>query len=388
MKKINTAFTLIEVIVSILIISIVIITWFQLLSISSATKIKLEEQTILEKNIFYFSERLFSWIKKWWTLDYEEYFNRKIVWNKIKDWHYEINTWFWNFWYNWNIWLLWWNFWKNFYYCLSWNWIANKLWSNWCVIWKNTDSFNIWWKSYNYNWQPQRYGQYSYQFIDYNSDADNDWWDENWDKKIIRDDDDTHLWIWPEVFSSWSDVKELYLISWDKKKRTYFRWNIKQDEFLENKPFPKCNTNLNNQNFKYCRGTVEFLELEWRDFWLDHDLNINDIFQNDWVIDTWVISKNFTWKDEDIIAWTSEDTWFWKPLFSDDINISDFKVFPYPNIDSSKAWWSWNSSYFISPYVTVSVEIRPSWKVKTKIKWDIKPVKFNTTINLTDIFSK
>ncbi|MDO4764401.1 MAG: hypothetical protein Q4A00_08495 [Flavobacteriaceae bacterium] len=61
----------------------------------------------------------------------------------------------------------------------------------------------------------------------------------------------------------------------------------------------------------------------------------------------------------------------WKPLFSDDINISDFKIFAYPNIDSSKVWnitESEQNKYLISPYVVLSVEIKPSWKVKRKIK--------------------
>ena len=62
MKKTKKAFTLIEVIVSILIVSIVIIAWFQLYLQASSSKIKIVEQTNLEKNVFYFSEKLFSLI--------------------------------------------------------------------------------------------------------------------------------------------------------------------------------------------------------------------------------------------------------------------------------------------------------------------------------------
>ena len=54
MKKTKKAFTLIEVIVSILIVSIVIIAWFQLYLQASSSKIKIVEQTNLEKNVFYF----------------------------------------------------------------------------------------------------------------------------------------------------------------------------------------------------------------------------------------------------------------------------------------------------------------------------------------------
>jgi hypothetical protein len=39
----------------------------------------------------------------------------------------------------------------------------------------------------------QRYGQYSFQFIDYNSNYDADGGDENGDGEIVGDDDDEYL---------------------------------------------------------------------------------------------------------------------------------------------------------------------------------------------------
>ena len=145
MKKTKKAFTLIEVIVSILIVSIVIIAWFQLYLQASSSKIKIVEQTNLEKNVFYFSEKLFSLIKKWWVLDYEEYFNRKIVWLETENGHYKKNTWFWNFWSGWKIWTeaIWINYWKEFYFCLSWNWEDNKMWRDWCVKKQNISSYSL-----------------------------------------------------------------------------------------------------------------------------------------------------------------------------------------------------------------------------------------------------
>lgn len=41
--------------------------------------------------------------------------------------------------------------------------------------------------------EPQRFGQYSFQFIDYNINADVDLGDENGDGKIIGDQDDENL---------------------------------------------------------------------------------------------------------------------------------------------------------------------------------------------------
>lgn len=410
MKKNKNAFTLVEVIVAILIISIVLISWFQLFSLFLASKVKLTEQLKLEKNVFYFSEKIFSLIKKWGTLDYEEYFNRRVVWDeRMENWHFLDETWFWNFWKWWQIWTD--RFWNGFYYCVKiwtdeyqnfiWT-FSNKWYSKWCLTVNSSNSFNKISKnqnsvSENQLQEKQRYWQYSYQFIDYNSDWNNDNWDSNKDGNIVRDDDDKHLWYGPEVFESWTDVKELYLISWDKKKRTYFRWNLKQDELFENNSSKQCDINPSSENFKYCRWTIEFLELEWKDWGLNHDWLWE--YANDWVIDTWLIDSDFSWKtninkQNSIIVGTlkkEEMDKIWKPLFSDDINISDFKVFAYPNIDSSKVWditQDEQNKYLISPYVILSFEVKPSWRVKRKIQWDIKPIKFNTTINLTEIFSK
>lgn len=424
-SKWKKAFTLVEILVAILILSIIIVTGFELYTKAIASKIKIDEQANLEKNIYYFSEKIFQLVKKWWTLDYEEYFNRQLIssessyenwkwflivkpendWSYFKNWHFSQNTWFWNFWFNWIISTN--NFWEWFYYCIS---ESNYTVINWCynVAPNNINSkfTDITWVWRNYIWSPQRYWQYSFQFIDYNSDADNDKWDENGDKNIMRDDDDKHLWNWPVLYWIWNDLKELYLLSWDKKTRTLIRWNIKQDDFAKtrNSSFT-CDhrlksdySPLNPINFTYCLWTIEYLQLEWKDWWMDHNSqNIDsDWSQNDWVIDTWLIAKNFSWKQNDVtansvIAWSNNEN-YRKPLFNDSINISDFKVFAYPNIDSSKVWdisEEEQKKFLISPYVVLSFEIRPSWKVKSKISWwEIKPVRFNMTVNLTEVFSK
>ena len=68
------------------------------------------------------------------------------------------------------------------------------MWRDWCVKKQNISSYSL--KDTNktenvdYEWQPQRYWEYSFQFLDYNSNYDDDKWDENWDWSIKRDDDD------------------------------------------------------------------------------------------------------------------------------------------------------------------------------------------------------
>ena len=157
----------------ILIFSIVILAWFQALSRVNIWKVKLYTQIDIEKQAFYFSEKMFEMIKSAWTVDYEEYFNRKVVWNTTYlSWHFDKNTWFGNFWSGWNLTTP--NYWDWFYYCMSPSW--SSMWTWWCS-----------------DWTYQRFGQYYYQFIDYNSNQDNDSWDEDWDWNFIWDDDDEYL---------------------------------------------------------------------------------------------------------------------------------------------------------------------------------------------------
>lgn len=87
--KINKLwFSLIELLIAILIFGMVIMWWFYALSSVNIWKIKLIEKTDINKEAFYFSEKLFEEIKAWWVIDFEEYFNRFVVWNVTSSWHF------------------------------------------------------------------------------------------------------------------------------------------------------------------------------------------------------------------------------------------------------------------------------------------------------------
>lgn len=378
MKK--KAFTLIEILVWILIFAIVIVWWFKAYSWVLIWKIKLIESTNIQKQAFFFSEKFFEEIKKGWTIDYEEYFNRKVVnWDDTgnaiyTNWHYKKNTWFWNFWIDWSVWTT--TYWDWFYYCRSKNW--TKMTQTGCI--KNFASKIDWTTINNISKKPQRYWQYSFQFIDYNSNYDSDKWDEDWINWIIWDDDDEYLGFWPIAFS-WSEVKEIYLISADKKKRTLFRWNIKDDP--DN---PNNNCNFTTWSW-WCRSTIEFLKLDWKDWWFDHDItNSNKKWQYDWVVDTWIIDKNFSWGAE-VVAWSNSIN-YWQPLFGDNINVENVKFFVYPNKDRKLAWQDSDPKININPYIRIQMTLAPSYKAKKWFKGKIPKIKINTTINLTDIYSR
>lgn len=376
----NKWFTLIEIIVWILIISFVIVAWFQAYAKLWLGKIKLIEKANIQNNSFYFTEKIFQLVKESWTVDYEEYFNRKVVWTDYENWHFKNDTGFWNFW-------NWWvleteTYWDLYYYCRSWDWIE-MTWS-WCYDDVDLNEYGL-----DYTWEPQRYWQYSYQFVDYNSNADADLWDEDLDWKITWDADDEWTWRWPVVFDSGSDTKELYLISWDKKKRTLIRWRLEEDAYMPDSESCDIDSDWLTVIWEWCRWTVEFLKLEWRDWWLDHDISSTDSdwTQYDWVIDTWLIDDSFSELSEwDVVAW-SNDKNYREELFPESINITDFQIYLYPNIDFSRSWRDSNLDSAISPYVTINFKIKPSWKTRVLLGYDSEELNFSTTVNLTEIYS-
>ncbi len=384
MKNNQFWFTLIEIMLWITLFSIVISTWFYAFSFVSLSKIKLIEKTNIEKESFFFSEKLFEEIKRWWLIDYEEYFNRKVVWNTtFSSWHYLLETWFWNFWSGWVIWTN--NFWDYFYLCRSWT-SELEIMSSWSInsdFWCWNNSFNNY--NWSFSWVYQRFWQYTFQFIDHNSNySDDDWipWDEDWNWNIRWDDDDENLWIWPEVFTSSWKVNELYLLSWNKKTRTFFRWNVKQD--------PKAPTwvicdfsNHESPTWSWCLWTIEFIKLNLKDWGIDHSKTWTWVY--DWTPDTWIIDPNFSWTWW-LIAWSN--TWnYWVPLFSDLINVKDLKMFLYPNKDLHLAWKEWGEVNF-SPYLRISYTLTPSWAKRWWIKWKVPELNFSTTITLSDLFSQ
>jgi len=371
-------FTLIEIMIWILIASGVIIIWFQAFNAILVWKVKLIESTNISKESFSFSQKFFEEIKKGWLIDYEEYFNRNVVWNTTySSGHFLKPTWFWNYWTE-----AW------YYYCRSNNWV--KMTGTWCI-----DNFNNSVSNTNQNWEKQRYGQYSFQFIDYNSNFDLDkdsygndlLWDEDHNDNIIWDDDDEYLWRGPDAFKSWSWVTELYLISADKTKRTLFRWSVKQD--LDWPPAASCNSSdwWKTYSWSWCVWTIEFLKLDWKDWWFNHNKTWSWVY--DWVIDTWIIDKDFSENKNNnstrVVAWSDSKN-YWIPLFQNSINVKSFDVRAYPNKDPKLAWNE--SGLDVAPYVRINMVLTPSWKVKKKIKWKTPEFNISTTVNLTDIYSR
>ena len=397
MRNNKNWFSLIEILVWILIISGLIIAGFQTLSSVWVAKVKLIEKTQIEKEAYFAAEKLFEMIKKWWTLDYEEYWNRYNYNVTYASWSFLEPSWFWNFWHLWTVGTSLYG--ERVYHCIS---NGSDIWTWGCLSSLNID-FQLWSLNTDMTWESQRYSQYSLQFIDRNSDNDSDsnwlscvwpdsvsrtwvYWDENCDWSVIWDDDDLFLWEWPVAFSgalNANRVWELYLINNSWNKRTYFRWNVWLDP---NRPIWSTCTGTQSMTGTGCLWTVEFLELTWADYWYDHDLWIIDIdwSQNDWLIDTWLISSDFTADGSSPVAGSNTNN-YWQNIFPPSIHVSDFKVFAYPNIDLQLAWKNDDQGIQISPYIGLQMTLQPSWANKRKIRGTAPSVDINTVIWLTEL---
>lgn len=376
----NNAFTLVEVLVSMTLFAVIIVAAFWVFWKISTGKVKVTNKLDAWKDLYYSIEKFFYLIKSWWDIDYEEYWNRKLMGTQTSSWYYSKFTWFGNFW-------SWWdlnsnsNFWTWFYYCRSND--GGIISSTWCV-----GNYNNFWASFS--WILQRYWEYTFQFVDYNSNADDEqsrctslwkpwgWeWDQDCDWKIVWDDDDENLWTWPEAFSG-NEVKELYLTkSWKNPTRNFFRMIYRKDPTAPN--WIICDPN-GTHTFSWCIWNVQMLKLDWMDLGLSHD------WVYDWKIDTWCCDKDYkcSWilanctipRENDM-----KDNWTRVDIFPDYFNVKDIKFFVYPNKNFKLAWKEDSDNLAINSYVRIKIVVGYSWK-QLKRMWKDYQITLYTTLNL------
>lgn len=382
--------TLLELMISMAIFSMIMISVMSTVQSMYAARIKAMNRIHLTEQLHTFGEQLFTEIKNGGTLDYEEYWNRTSYDVTTGSWHYIKPSWVGNYGYGWD---------------LDNNKIANNLGGYFCASWVNGGRLKVWsgcldWSSHkvtvtwatvgSQRWKMQIYGQYARQFWDYNSNANNDNWDENRDWKIFGDEDDRNNFDWPNAFSN--QIHELYLTDEIKKTRTFFRWNIIQDP-ARNPATEKCEiiNNIPNDN---CLWNIQILKLEWHDYGYDHSTEPTASGAYDGQVDTWICKAwwDCEWKDftsHKIATWKDGE---WVNLFPATINVRNFKLEALPNSDPwlSAAKNDCSStdtsctSPFIHPYIKISLELGFSHGKRRSIKWDNPVISISTTINLDD----
>ena len=262
-------FTLIELMTVVVIIWIIMpcIVSIYTFMIKSNREFALRQTAI--QQWYEFFERL-NLLMQDYTIDYEEYFNRQMVWC-VKSWSI-ILTWN-NF--EWNVWLSW--------YCTEftayWNEnsthrilsLGSKISSKYHDIYQcsdDSDGENDGQEDVHRTvkkddcwliWVKQSFGQYKTLFIDVHQSGPKD--------------DDQDLWKpLKEPLNAIVDsnnIKELYLISHDWKKRLYFR------------------RKLINHSWDSVQYKIQMLRLKWFDAWQKHDFDNPSEWFYDGQIDTW-----------------------------------------------------------------------------------------------------
>ena len=354
------AFTLVELVITVtifsLILTVAISIYFQMQKLQTDVFAK----SLLIKNTNSLVEKL-NIVMKNYTIDYEEYFNRKIVgcnsnWWDNFSWNVGLSGYCWNFTHYGNANPI--NNSKNhiLYHCSS-KWSSQQLESPWWTT--DCESNSNTWTDYIYHqnetdlhnwsgcwesvwaWKPQSFGEYALQFWDVKGNAD-------WYMGCRWDDDDIDLWVWPEAIWDNLNVKELYLISKDNKKRLFIRRKLISQENFDN------DSNYTTWERLY---KLQILKLRWFDIWGDHKISTIDNTSNDWKIDTWACDKQegfVCWGDNiwitDYNLSKDENDW-WVDLTINDLTVLDFNLAIFPTKDPNLAWY--DSKIQIYPYVRV-----------------------------------
>lgn len=376
-------FTLIEMLLALtwflIIIVVVISIYIKIINIRDDIDAR---QNLIQES--YFTLEKLNILLRDFTIDYEEYFNRSMIW---------CDTWWENF--SWNV-----NSWKNNWYCdlftNYWNWNNINL--------SYSGSFNLYYCSsywdeqypltiYTWYWDwdiwtwcsiswYQSFGEYSRQFRDMKKDTDTVQW-------VVNDEDDDDMWFWPEAILDATWVQELYLISQDAKQRIFFRRAL-IDSWDWNKDWT-----ISWDTEK--RYNIQVLKLKWFDAWSNHDFDIaNSSWVYDWIIDTRACDYSLwfkcNWKD----IWPAY-TWYNLPLNSDDwrvnmfpknITIADRNLIIYPtkNPEYSRKEW-----FQINPYFTISINNKLYWEIwQQKIGKTIDNFNLNlqTTLSTKNFYTK
>lgn len=328
------------------------------------TKLSLDARGLVVTTTYDLVEKI-NVILQNYTIDYEEYFNRGMVgcssgsrastflWTWVDQWYCPLFDWMGN---------------QSSYIdssnnriIVSWHYLYNCSSDSTIgsVIQDPEDSFSTWnlvvlISGFCYdkflslalvtNLFPQAYGQYAKQFIDVKQDVDDKPW-RAWD------DDDTDTGIWPVAIYDNTNVKELYLISKDKKTRVFIRnkmiesWDVNGDASI---------TLPQEKHF-----VLQMLQLKAFDAWENHDFIFTGVY--DGVIDTWACDASawFVCNGPAVSATYSgyrlpaNGNDGWVNLTNNDISVFSRNMEILPTKDPKLAWAEPSSQ--MNPFIRLNV---------------------------------
>ncbi len=343
--KKTTAFTIIELIVSITLFAFILIVAFEALWNVGKDRVRISNQLDLNRDIYYAVEKFVSLVKEGGTLDYEEYWNRAQTGTGTSSGSYALYTGYGNY----GSGGVAWNYGSWYYQCDQSN--------------PNTSG----------NGCPgavsglrQRYGQYALQFIYYGVDT-------NGDGKVAGDDDDEDLWQWPNAIpiDASGAVRELYLI----KKQT-----IPQERLLfrlkyESDPDAPSTITCDGSTGSGCIWKLQMLRLTGSDEWLSHSGAW--VWSQDGIIDTWKCSSDFCTSAPSLSSYSADTGWI--DILPSYIDVRELRFFPSPIKDVNYAW---KESNINNSFVRVAMKIGFTWSRKKQLRVSDPIINITTTINL------
>ena len=302
-------FTLVEILVSITLLGIVLTSAYAAFQSVIIQQWQIDAQVDINRDVYYYTEKFFDLIQSSGNIDYEEYWNRRVL-GYNKSFHNDIYTYdvvseFGNS--------------GTLFSCISTYDtidIRNSIMRN-----ENYPTDNCFTGSHNnlgtsISWQ-QIYGQYSELFFDRNKNANDDGGDEDGDGEVRWDQDDRDTWLGPSVIDpiiqdTW--ISELYLAKQTDAgiQRTYFRFILEKDStYIADHPWiDDCNPS----SLEWCIGTVQMLRLVG----VDADAN--------GTVDSWTHHPEHSDMDD------------WIDLFPPYINVVDMSLFITPTKNPVFAW--------------------------------------------------
>lgn len=319
-------FTLVEVILVTAIGSSIIVIVYSLLDTLPKIKNFNDARQTLIQQVNDAMDR-FAVIFQDYTIDYEEYYNRRQTWCTDEWWAGDDFTW---------------TTWTGAH--------CDKRTKYWNGQGDSDNHFITYWETDNGNpyQPPYSYWEYKRSFWNFWVDTDGT---KIWQKPgKVWDADDRDLWSWWIAIWDPDNIQELYLISHDKSRRIFLRRKFT--------PYPE-GTNYGSSGWY----TIQILKLRWFDAGNEHNFsNPNlDLWTFDWQIDTWAcdVSQYFDcswasiWDPYQKYHLSSGVNNWWVDLFDEKLNILGWNIEAYPIKDQDLAWQ--DESQQINPYFKITI---------------------------------
>lgn len=346
-------FTLMEMLIAtllfFLIVTVVLQIYFRLIKI----KTDVDARQILTQNMYYIVERVNVLLKDY-AIDYEEYFNRQLVWCNNVVFGWDVGT-------GGNC--------QRFTSYGNYNALDPFNASGFKLYYCSSLSQNITSEPFVFSGQSvlsgggcfdglngfQSFGQYRKQFWDVWDDVDTIPW-------AVGDDDDRDLGDGPIAILDATGVQELYLISQDATRRVYLRRTL-----IESWDWNNDGVISGDNEYRY---TLQILKIRGFDAGVNHDFASSGLY--DGVIDTWACDFG-EWF---VCGWDqigSVYSWYrlpqdqndgWVSVFGKDVTINKRNLVIYP---SKNPEYSWNNNATqINPYITLFLSAKLYGQVWTK----------------------